>query len=465
MLNFKPITVADRSSIEGYTATAALQNCDLAFANMVCWQGVYHSEWCELDGFLVIRFRIEGGHEIGYMQPVGEGAFTHLIPALEADARSLGQPLRLVGLTDEGWQAVDRAYLDCFAAEADRKWFDYIYRREDLEQLRGKHYQPKRNHLNRFRSTYPNHRYERLTARHAAACMALSNEWCRHHGGCADAALQAEQEAMQFAFGHFEELGLQGGVLYVEEQLVAFSYGSIVGGTTFVVHAEKADTRYEGVFATINHALIEQLDPAIRWINREEDLGIEGLRKAKLSYCPALLLQKWKAVAQDRSAQACRSLWMRAFPNEERTFVDQFLLRYYHPTRMLIRERADRMVAMAHLLPFDCDGVRIGYLFGVATDPAWRGQGLASELVEEAIAWAGHAGYKAVVLIPGEAALRNFYARLGFGGDIPIRLLAADHFDFGTGSSETDRAMIRYVEGQPVGALEAPTLTAHYVET
>ena len=100
MIEFKPVRLEDRAVIERYTMRSGICNCDLAFANMYCWQQVYHSAWAEIDGFLVIRFRIDGGEKIGYMQPVGEGDFAPLIPTLRAAALAHGQRLRIIGLTD-----------------------------------------------------------------------------------------------------------------------------------------------------------------------------------------------------------------------------------------------------------------------------------------------------------------------------------------------------------------------------
>ena len=464
ILPFKPVAVIDRAAIERYTRGVSLQNCDYAFANMVCWQGLYHSEWCEVADSLIIRFRIDGGEQIGYMQPLGAGDFTRLLPLLAADAASLGQPLRLVGLSEEAWQELERVAPKQFAAEADRALCDYIYRREDLVALQGKHYQPKRNHLNRFRSNYPDYHYEPLTARHAAACMGLSREWCRHHGGCQDNALAAEQQAMQCAFDHFEELGLQGGALYVGEQLVAFSYGSVVGNDTFVVHVEKADTRFEGAFAMINRSLAEQVGAAICWINREEDLGIEGLRKAKLSYCPTLLLQKWMAVEQPVEAQRCRQLWQAAFPEDEVCEIDRFLLHYYRKEQLLRVEREGQIVAMAHLLPFATDEGAISYLYAVATDPAWRGEGFASALIEEAKQRATAQGDWALVLIAGSESLGNFYEQRGFRGEVPIRLLSRDHFDFGTGNRLQDRAMLYLCREEAANEPLPEELIGYYIE-
>ncbi|MDE5963536.1 MAG: GNAT family N-acetyltransferase, partial [Alistipes sp.] len=97
MIAFKPIRIEDHAAIERYTMHAGTTNCDLAFANMFCWLHVFRSAWAEVDGFLVIRFHIDGSERIGYMQPVGEGDFSHLIPRLHDDAHAHGQRLRLIG--------------------------------------------------------------------------------------------------------------------------------------------------------------------------------------------------------------------------------------------------------------------------------------------------------------------------------------------------------------------------------
>ncbi len=441
MISFHPITLDDRPTIERYTMAAELQNCDWAFANIYCWQGLYGSECAEWEGMLFIRFHIDGGSQLAYMQPLGEVNWEQAISLLQADAAQQGQPLRLVGLTPTAQEALQTLDTVQFAYDSERAMCDYVYRREDLCSLRGKHYQPKRNHLNRFRNTYPNYRYEPLAEHHFEACMELVQAWCRQHDGCQGAALQAELEAMQRAFAHFEALGLQGGCLYVEEALAAFTYGSAVSHDTFVIHIEKADTRYEGAFTMINHAFACALDERYCWINREEDLGLEGLRKAKLSYYPSHLVEKIAARALSEEAVACRRLWQVCFPSDEASFVDKFLIRHFSPARMLAIRHEQEVVAMAHLIPFRCQWGTIGYLYGVATVPEHMGKGLATTLIQQAIDRATEEGMAAVVLIPGYVSLRHFYAKRGFVGELPIRLLAPYEFDFGTGETTRDIAM------------------------
>ena len=441
-LRFRPLELGDRAAIERHTLPTSLTNCDLAFANMYCWQPIYRSEWCEADGFLLIRFRIDGGPRIGYMQPVGNGDFAPLLPLLAADAAAFGQPLRLVGLTDEAAERLRTARPDLIL-RANRDMSDYIYRRDDLCRLAGRHYQPKRNHINRFRAACPDYRFEPLTPDRFDECLRLEQQWCRRHTTCYHAAILAERQAICRAFGAFEALGLSGGALYAGDRLVAFTYGSFVNHETFVVHVEKADTAYDGAFTMINKCFAETLPERCRLINREEDLGLEGLRKAKLSYCPAAIPNKVRALFPDEPEAACRRLWQRCFPEDGDDFIDSFLLQHYTRSRMSVARDADgTIVAMLHRIPFESDLGRLSYLYGIATDPARRGHGHATRLIRQAVQEALAAGDASLFLIAADEGLRDWYRRFGFEGDAAVQLITPDGFDFGTGDRTRDRALL-----------------------
>jgi len=443
MIEFRPVRLEDRATIERRTMSSDIRNCDLAFANMFCWQGVYRSAWAIVEGFLVIRFHIDGGTRIGYMQPLGEGDFASIIPALRDDAHRYGQRLRIIGLTDEGRDLIRRTHPGAFAFASDRALEDYIYRADDLRTLPGRRYQPKRNHINRFVAACPDYRYEELTPDRFAECMALEREWRRAHEGHAS-ELCAEQRAMQLAFAHFEELGLRGGCIYVGDRLAAFTYGSAVNDHTFVTHVEKADTAFDGAFTIINKLFAQHLPERFTFINREEDLGIEGLRQAKLSYHPVLLQHKFAAIHLHPDELACKELWQQAFGDDDE-FVDAFLMRYYGRSRMLSVEREGRLAAMLHILPFRCGQSCASYIYGVATHPDFRGRGLASQLMRKAVQLCDERGDAIVFLIPtpGRTWLRDFYARFGFSGAVPVAFRSPDGFDFGTGDPAADLAMLR----------------------
>ena len=442
MIEFRPVRLEDRATIERFTMSSDITNCDLSFANMFCWQEVYHSAWAIVDGFLVIRFHIDGGDRLGYMQPVGEGDCARIIPALREDAHAHGQRLRIIGLTDRGREMIRQMHIGLFAFESDRALEDYVYAADDLRNLPGRRYQPKRNHINRFMAEYPDYRYEELTPDRFDECMQLEREWRRNHEGHTS-ELCAEQRAMQRAFAHFAELGMTGGCIYVGERMVAFTYGSAVNDHTFDTHVEKADTDYDGAFTVINCLFARHLPERFTLINREEDLGIEGLRRAKLSYHPAVIQHKFTAIHLHPDELACKELWQTCFGDEEQ-FIDSFLIRYYSRRRMLSIERDGRMAAMLHLLPFESELGRTTYIYGVATAPEYRGRGLATELMREAMRLAGERGDDALFLIPtpGEKWLRDFYGGFGLEGRIPVEFVTRDGFDFGTGRAADDVAML-----------------------
>ena len=446
-MEFRPVRLEDKAAIEHFTRPSGICNCDLAFANMYCWEGTYRSAWCVEEGFLLIRFYIDGSHHIGYMQPLGEGDFTHLIPRLEADARAAGQPLRISGLTPEGAAAVRRAHPE-FGIWRNRDYEDYVYRADDLRNLTGRRYQPKRNHINRFEAAY-DYRYEELTPALAPECMRLEREWRAGHDSHA-AELTAEQRAMQRAFDHFGELELRGGALFVGEKLVAFTIGSAINDEAFCIHVEKADTRYDGAFTIINKLFAQHLPARFTMINREEDLGIDGLRQSKLSYHPAVIQHKYAAIHLHPDEIACKELWTAAFGDDEQ-FVDSFLMRYYSRRRMLTAECEGRTAAMLHMLPFESELGRSTYIYGVATAPEFRRRGLAGKLIREAMRLIGEQGDEAAFLIPSEEWLHGFYAKYGFEGAVPVTFSSQDGFDFGTGDASKDRAMVwRRAPGAPL---------------
>ena len=447
-MEFRPVRLEDKAAIEHFTRPSGICNCDLAFANMYCWEGTYRSAWCVEEGFLLIRFYIDGSHHIGYMQPLGEGDFTHLIPRLEADARAAGQPLRISGLTPEGAAAVRRAHPE-FGIWRNRDYEDYVYRADDLRNLTGRRYQPKRNHINRFMAESPDFRYEQLTRERFGECMQLEREWRRAHEGHTS-ELCAEQRAMQRAFEHFEELEMIGGCIYVGDKLIAFTYGSAVNDHTFDTHVEKADTDYDGAFTIINKLFAQHLPARFTMINREEDLGIDGLRQSKLSYHPAVIQHKYAAIHLHPDEIACKELWTAAFGDDEQ-FVDSFLMRYYSRRRMLTAECEGRTAAMLHMLPFESELGRSTYIYGVATAPEFRRRGLAGKLIREAMRLIGEQGDEAAFLIPSEEWLHGFYAKYGFEGAVPVTFSSQDGFDFGTGDASKDRAMVwRRAPGAPL---------------
>lgn len=293
MIPFKPIELEDRARVLYYTLSSPRRNCDLSFVNLYSWSFLYQTEIAEQDGFLLFRFYVDGG--LAYMMPVGEGDVRPVVAALMEYADRLNAPFRMLGVCVNMKETLEQAFPGRFRFTSDRDYADYIYLRSDLATLRGKKFQPKRNHVNKFKASYPDYEYRQLTPELVPECLRLEALWCKANDCAENAALQAERRSMTNALENMEKLGLTGGVLHVQGNIVAFTFGAPINKETFDTCVEKADTSIEGSYAMINYEFANRIPEQYIYVNREEDLGLEGLRKAKLSYQPETILEKYMA--------------------------------------------------------------------------------------------------------------------------------------------------------------------------
>ena len=178
---------------------------------------------------------------------------------------------------------------------------------EDLTSLKGKKFQSKRNHINNFKKQNPDYEYLPITPDLVPHCLRLEHKWFKANDPESEGDdLTYERRSLTFALQNFEALGLTGGAIRVGTEIVAFTFGSPINHNTFGVHVEKADTSIDGAYAMINYEFANRIPEQYIYINREEDLGIEGLRKAKLSYQPVTILEKYMACLKDHPMDIIR---------------------------------------------------------------------------------------------------------------------------------------------------------------
>lgn len=290
MDNFKPITPEDKEIITSYTLPYASCDCDLSFSNLCSWHFCNESSYAIMDGFLVVRFRLEDNRLL-YLMPAGAGNPLPVIEKLEKEARQEGQPLRLQGVYAEMKEILEKYFPTLFEYTLHRDYFDYIYLRKDLMELKGKNYQPKRNHINKFKKAYT-YEYVPLTPALIPQCMEFEARWCMEHDYVEHEGLKNERRALTFALHHYGQLGLSGGVIFADGEMAAFTFGSPINQNTFDIQFEKANIHIDGAYTIINQEFASHLPGQYEYVNREEDLGIPGLRQAKLSYHPSVLLEK-----------------------------------------------------------------------------------------------------------------------------------------------------------------------------
>ena len=301
MIAFKDITIQDKDTITAYTMNSCRRNCDLSFSNLCSWRFLYHTKFAIVDNFLVFKFW--AGDELAYMMPVGEGNLEKVLNELVEDARQEGEPFCMLGVCSCMREDLEAIMPGQFGFTVDRDYADYIYLRSDLATLKGKKFQSKRNHINKFRNTYPDYEYTPITKDRIQECLELEAKWCKANDCDQQEGTGNERRALLYALNHFEELGLTGGILHVNGQIVAFTFGMPINKETFGVHVEKADTNIDGAYAMINYEFANHIPEQYIYINREEDLGIEGLRKAKLSYHPEPILEKYMACLKEQPVE------------------------------------------------------------------------------------------------------------------------------------------------------------------
>ena len=288
MIPFERLSFEHKPEIDAMLAHASHRGCTFTFANLYIWGRQYVARIGE-DLLLYSHF---GGRTM-YPYPVCPGDPRPAIELLMADARERGIPLRLSGLNTQDVEDLQKWYPDRFAFHCGREGHDYVYAIDDLADLKGKKYQPKRNHINRFLAQYPDVTILPLSDETLPDAQALADRWHRRRTPEEDTGM--EMVALNRTFDHWKELDMEGLVLYVGGQVVAMTMATRLNEETMDVHFEKADLDYPGAYAVINRAFarhIREKYPEVKFLNREDDMGIEGLRKAKLSYYPHHMVEK-----------------------------------------------------------------------------------------------------------------------------------------------------------------------------
>lgn len=301
MIEFHAPTPADKAWVDELLARGNYRGCDYNFTNLYVWSRAYNQRIARVDDFLVTH--VCGRMGCSFMFPAGGGDLASVIRKLEEEAAGRGEPLRLVCLTPRQMAELEEFFPGQFTFTADRDGYDYLYEIDRLADLGGKRLHAKRNHINRFMENNPSWTYEEITPESLGECLAMDKEWYRRslarEGEAEERDLGDEGVALRQAMEHYQALGLEGGLIRVYGEVVAFTMGDLLNSDTYDVHFEKAYGELQGAYAMINREFarwVRGRHPNVRYLNREDDMGVEGLRKAKESYYPDQMVEKHTAM-------------------------------------------------------------------------------------------------------------------------------------------------------------------------
>lgn len=287
---FRKPNIEDADILRNFLKNSGIHACDYSPANIILWSEVNSTEICYDEDTLFIRYL--AGNEYHYSFPITKKSLHDALDRLTEFSIEKKFELKLGIIEKWMFDVIEKIYPGRYKVEYKRDYFDYVYEREKLAKLSGKKYHGKKNHINKFKKTYDKWEYEAISDENIEDCIVMVKEWFEENESMDEESKRDEKTILMKGFKYYKELGLKGGVIRAGKKIVALTMGEELNNDTFVIHFEKAFANVQGAYPMINQQFVINELENYKYVNREEDLGIEGLRKAKESYNPAFYVEK-----------------------------------------------------------------------------------------------------------------------------------------------------------------------------
>ena len=299
MIEFRDIELQDKETIDKFLTNNPYRASESCFSNLYGWAHKYKTQFAVSRDYLLIKFTSDRGG-CSYLTPFGKG---NLASAIEVLVDECGCPIKfeMSGVTEAMRIEIERAMPRRFEFKRQRPLYDYIYTSEKLINLSGKKLQSKRNHINRFIAQHSDYKYISITENpsEVSRCKDMLKKWYNLNKESSDDSLELDFITTSLYLDNFEALKLRAGAIEVDGEFIAFSLGAKLNEDTFIVHVEKAFADIQGAYPIINQQFVINEAAEFTYINREEDMGYPSLRKAKMSYRPDILLEKYIVKEKD----------------------------------------------------------------------------------------------------------------------------------------------------------------------
>ncbi len=288
-----------------FFAANRYENSHLNFTNLYMWRKPFDIKFCVEDGVLYLLNRYNGKY--GAVMPIcADNLFVGAVQKLTGLFEEMAVPFYMGGVEKKYADMITGDGAADFVAVKDENNFDYVYNSDDLINLAGRKYHSKKNHLNAFRKSYPDAEYLPVTEEIITLCKLELNGWYKIRAAEEedDPFIAYERAAIIEVLNNFGVFKLKGGAIKLGGRIVAFTFGEQLNSDTAVIHVEKADPNVRGAYPAINQGFVEREWAHLAYVNREEDMGLPGLRKAKESYKPVKLIEKFNiTLAADKAGQ------------------------------------------------------------------------------------------------------------------------------------------------------------------
>ncbi|MFI3209723.1 MAG: phosphatidylglycerol lysyltransferase domain-containing protein [Peptostreptococcaceae bacterium] len=296
-MNCKQINIDSKKELQPYFDLVNYEGCEYCFSTLFMWQHAYKTSYFIEGDFAVIMAEDEG-HSFSILPLCKKEDLERVIEFVMKHFEENNEKIYFKGITKDILDIMKEKHNDKFEYIEERDLFDYIYDADVLRELKGKKIRNKRNHINYFLSEYSERfYYKRLEKENFEECIELLKKWSvqKEETVGTDSSMDDELEGINKLFDNYDALKdtLKVGGVYVDDTLEAFTIGEKLNPNMAVIHIEKANSNIRGLYPYINQQFLVNEFSDVEFVNREEDLGIEGLRKAKLSYYPIRFVEKY----------------------------------------------------------------------------------------------------------------------------------------------------------------------------
>lgn len=299
-MKLKALDPSRYESLKPYYEKYPMTVHDLLLTNLLLWREKHQIHTLEIRGFLYFTYKAEPDKTLYFSEPVGdwrdEENLKRSLDDLIAFSHQNNQPLKIRHASSQFLEFLVHFHYD-FEADCLEDQFDYCYDTASLAHLAGNKFHKKKNHMNQFFKQYEDQfEFKAITNENANLALQVSKDWCIASGCEKVYDLCYEYKGIKEILDNwsfYESKGLEGLILFINGFPAAMTFGEAMSTEMFLIHIEKANTQFSNAYAAINHAMANKLVQRYKWINREQDMGIEGLRRAKRSYHPDFLLEKF----------------------------------------------------------------------------------------------------------------------------------------------------------------------------
>ena len=295
MNKFEPIRLSDRDHFQEFFSEDPPVVSELTFTNLFMWRHCYHTRWQIWNNCLLIIMRSGDEHPFA-LPPVGHGDKIEALNFLVDCLRDVSPNPRICRVSNDFIE--NHLDKNRYTIVEDRDNSDYVYLAQDLAQLPGNKFHKKKNHVNKFVKNYQ-FEYRRLDDELVERVLQMQELWCELKECLTNPTLLAEDRAVYEALTNYSNLRFTGGAILIDSRVEAFTLGERLNSDTAVIHIEKANPEIPGLYAAINRFFCEDVLSKFTYVNREQDLGVEGLRRAKESYHPHHMVKKFTLEPRD----------------------------------------------------------------------------------------------------------------------------------------------------------------------